>query len=131
MDIDAGRALLQALSDAGFEHVLYGSFRDWLPPGATAGSDPLAPSALPPDDIDLIVPPDDAEVSRLLRWLEQHGFGIASWNAAVHPPVAVAALAYRHYFRARRLDAQGHVIQLDVAVAESPAAFAAARTRYR
>ncbi|WP_166726304.1 hypothetical protein [Burkholderia sp. Tr-862] len=41
------------------------------------------------------------------------------------PPVAAAALQYRHYFRARRLDARGRWLQVDVTVAATREDFVA------
>ena len=38
-------------------------------------------------------------------------------STQVTPPVAAAALQYRRYFRARRLDARGRWLQVDVTVA--------------
>lgn len=109
MDINAATALLQALSQAGFQHEVYGSFAAIL-----AGR-----STTPAHDLDLLVPSDDTEVSRLLRWLEVQGFRIESWNAPCSPPVSIEAMAYRHYFRAKRLSPQGDEMQVDIAVARS------------
>lgn len=109
MEVDAATALLQALSQAGFQHEVYGSFAALL-----AGR-----TATPAHDLDLLVPSDEAEVSRLLRWLEAQGFRIESWNAPCSPPVSIEALAYRHYFRAKRLSPEGDELQVDIAVARS------------
>lgn len=105
----AATALLQALNQAGFQYEIYGSFA-----AVHAGH-----STKPAHDIDLLVPSDDTEVSRLLRWLEAQGFRIESWNAPCSPPVSIEALAYRHYFRARCLSSQGKELQVDIAVARS------------
>jgi hypothetical protein len=126
LDVEAGRALLDALRQDGFDYLVYGSFATCLAPERCAGAPPRLP--MPPvNDIDLIIAPDDNEVSRLMRWFEQHGFRIESWNAQVRAPVSVAALAYRHYLRARRVDALGNDVQVDVAVAQTRAAYDAER----
>ena len=104
LDVAQGRALLAAMLAQGFAFAVYGSF-------ARA----LAGEALAPNDIDLLVAPDDAELSRLMRWLEAEGFRIESWNAPLTPPVSLAALGYRHYFRARRLGRDGQTLQVDIA----------------
>lgn len=109
MDVHAATALLQALTEAGFQHEVYGSFA-----AEVAGR-----TTTPAHDLDLLVPSDDAEVSRLLKWLEAQGFRIESWNAPCSPPVSIEALAYRHYFRAKQLSQQGDEMQVDIAVARS------------
>lgn len=109
MDVQAACALLQALGQAGFRHEVYGSFAAYL----AGHKDATA------HDLDLLVPADEAEVSRLLRWMEAHGFRIESWNSPCSPPVSLNALAYRHYFRVRRLLPQGEELQVDIAVARS------------
>ncbi len=106
--VETGSALLARLASAGFAFAVYGSFARCLEGEG---------GAAPPGDIDLLVPPDDAEVSRLMRWLEGEGFRMESWNAPVKPPVAAAVLAHRYYFRARQLHRSGEGIQIDVAVA--------------
>ncbi|WP_187395183.1 DNA methyltransferase [Pigmentiphaga aceris] len=144
LNINAGLDLLRALNQDGFAFVLYGSFADYLDHHAAASgqsitslgdllsmresasaqrhrADPSAPRE--PNDIDLIVPPDEAELSRLMQRLERDGFRLESWNARVNAPVAIKALAYRYYFRARRVDQAGHAMQLDIAVAETQAVF--------
>jgi hypothetical protein len=126
LDVEAGRALLDALRQDGFDYLVYGSFAACLAPERCADAPPMPPMP-PANDIDLIVPPDGDEVSRLLRWFEQHGFRIESWNAQVRAPVSVAALAYRHYLRARRVDALGNDVQVDVTVAQTRAAYDAER----
>jgi hypothetical protein len=120
LDVVQGRELLARLQEAGFNFVVYGSFLQYLQgePGVV------------PNDIDLLYPPDDAEVSRLIRWLEGAGFRIESWNAPIHPPVSVQALAYRYYFRARRVDRQGRTLQLDISIAESRDAFETQRRQH-
>lgn len=107
------QGLFRALSDAGFAYLLSGSYGRWL----------LEKSERRPNDLDLICPPDDRELSRLVIWLEAAGFRIESWNAPVSAPVSVSALGYRHYFRARRVDAQGTMLQVDITVAADRAAF--------
>lgn len=113
LDTDEGRQLVEQMSHARFEFLLYGSFARWLQ------GDPQAS----PNDIDIFCPPDDAEMSRLMRWLEDHGFRIESWNAAVKPPIVAAVLAYRYYFRAARISRQGKILQLDIAVAADRGTF--------
>ena len=108
MDPEAARAILADMSAAGFAHQVYGSYARLL-----AGEPGTAPN-----DIDLLVPADEAAVSRLMQWLEARGFRIESWNAPAHAPVAIEALAYRHYFRARRLDQDGQALQIDIAIAQ-------------
>ncbi len=103
VDVDAAHALLSSLAAQGFAFVVYGSF-------ARA----LAGEAAAPNDVDLLVAPDDRELSRLMQWLENEGFRIESWNAPVSPPLSLAALGYRHYFRARRLGRDGRAMQVDV-----------------
>lgn len=110
---EAAAAWLAALRADGFEFIVFGSFAD-----ALAGT-----RAVVPDDIDLLVPPREAMVSRLLAVLEAQGFGIESWNAPATPPVSLAALRYRHYFRARRLDAAGNMLQVDIALAADEGAW--------
>lgn len=126
VDVDAGVTLLRALEQDGFEFLLYGSFADHLQTLASAPEQALGMHE--PNDIDIICPPADAELSRLMRRLEHEGFRIESWNAQVRAPVA-AALAYRYYLRARRMDAFGNRLQLDIAVAESRAVFDDQRTK--
>ncbi|WP_143331390.1 hypothetical protein [Burkholderia ubonensis] len=46
-------------------------------------------------------------------------------TSRITPPVAAAALRYRHYFRARRIDARGRLLQVDVTVADSQEGYAA------
>jgi hypothetical protein len=106
-------ALLDALAQQQFEFILYGSLARRM-----AGE-----RGVTPNDIDLLCPPDDAQVSRLARWLEAQGFRLESWNSPVSPPLAWDVLAYRYYFRARRVDALGATLQVDIAVAESRPAF--------
>jgi hypothetical protein len=113
LDTSQGRELLARLQQAGFEYIVYGSFQRWL----------RGEPGVQPNDIDLICPPDDDEISRLLRWLDADGFRLESWNAPIHPPVSVPALAHRHYLRARRIDRHGHRLQLDISIPESRAAF--------
>jgi hypothetical protein len=107
-DADAARALIAALKREGFAFKVIGSLTQRWP----AADVPL-------NDVDLVVPPDDAGVSRLLQWLEANGFSIESWNTRITPPVAVAALRYRHYFRARQVDAHGRLLQVDVSVVDT------------
>jgi SAM-dependent methyltransferase len=106
LDLEAAHALLAALTAAGFEAAPCGSFARLLQGDAGAR----------PNDLDVVVAADDGEVARLLQWLEALGFRVESWNAPVAPPVPAAALGYRHYFRARRLDREGRALQLDVNV---------------
>lgn len=113
-DVDAARALVAALLRDGFAFTVIGGFARRLAGNADT----------PLNDVDLVVPPDDAGVSRLLQWLEADGFAIESWNARIAPPVAIAALQYRHYFRARRVDAHGRLLQVDVTVADTQEGFA-------
>jgi hypothetical protein len=119
LDVDAASRLLTDLADARFEFVLYGSLARRL-----AGD-----AAVEPNDIDLLCPAGDVEVSRLLQWLGARGFRIESWNAPFTPPVAVAALAYRHYFRARRVGRDGATMQVDVALVGDRAAWDATLAR--
>jgi len=116
MDVDAGLALLRALAQDGFAFAVYGSFADHV---AGRVSDP----SREPNDIDVVVPPDEAELSRLMQRLESEGFRIESWNAHIQPPVSMTAMAYRYYFRARRVDQYGDSLQLDVAVTDTQTAF--------
>ncbi|KWF63259.1 DNA methyltransferase [Burkholderia pseudomultivorans] len=120
-DVDAARALLAALARDGFAFAVFGGFARQLAADATDATDATAPL----NDVDLVVPPDDAGLSRLLQWLDADGFSIESWNSRITPPVAAAALRYRHYFRARRVDARGRLLQVDVTVAETHEGFAA------
>lgn len=113
LDLQQGRETVARLRQAGFIFVVYGSFQKWLQG---------APGILP-NDIDILCPPDDGEISRLIRWLEDEGFRIESWNAPIHPPIPLKALAHRHYFRARRIDRHGRTLQLDISIAESQGAF--------
>jgi hypothetical protein len=106
-------ALLDALAQQQFEFLVYGSLARRM-----AGEHDVTPN-----DIDLLCPPDDAQVSRLVRWLEAQGFRLESWNSPVSPPLALGALAYRYYFRARRVDALGATLQVDIAIAETRLAF--------
>lgn len=109
LDVQQGRALLQRMQAAGFEFAVYGSFLRCL----------RGESEVPPNDIDLLLAGDEARLSGLLRWLEEEGFRLESWNAPVHPPVSLPFLAQRHYFRARRIDRHGGFLQVDIALAES------------
>jgi hypothetical protein len=122
LDVEVGLDLLRTLAQDGFEVAVYGSFADHVAgrPGDKSRE---------PDDIDLVVPPDDGELSRLMQRLESDGFRIESWNAHIRPPVSIAAMAYRYYFRARRVDQHGNSLQLDVAVSETRAAFDDLRAR--
>ncbi|MDR5660908.1 DNA methyltransferase [Burkholderia cenocepacia] len=113
-DVDAAHALVAALTRDGFTFAVIGSFARRV-----AGDADAVGTGAPLNDVDLVVPPDDAEVSRLLQWLEADGFAIESWNAHITPPVATAALQYRYYFRARRIDAHGRWLQVDVTVAQT------------
>lgn len=113
LDLRQGREIVARLHQAGFSFVVYGSFQKYL----------QGVPDIVPNDIDILCPPDDAELSRLIRWLESEGFRIESWNTPMHPPVSVQALAHRYYFRARRIDRQGRTLQLDISVAESQGAF--------
>ncbi|MET0334919.1 MAG: hypothetical protein ABW190_11655 [Rhizobacter sp.] len=113
MDPMQGRELLAQLHREGFEFAVYGSFARWLATGTPAT----------PGDIDLLCPPDDAEVSHLLQWLEAQGFAITSWDTPVRPPVSTTALAHRHYFRARRLHRNGTPLQVDVTLVADREAF--------
>ena len=117
LDVEEGLALLAALKQAGFACVVYGSFAACMTAAREGDAVPM------PNDLDLIVPPDDAELSRMMQWLEGQGFRIESWNAQVRAPVSAQALAYRHYLRARRVDAQGRELQVDIAVAPTRAAY--------
>ncbi len=121
-DADAARALVAALTRDGFAFAVIGSFARRL--AAEAGHAEIGADG-PLNDVDLVVPPDDAGVSRLLQWLEADGFSMESWNARITPPVATAALRYRHYFRARRVDARGRLLQVDITVADTQKRFAA------
>ena len=120
--LDVARAgdLLRAMAASRFEFVVYGSL-------ARA----LAGEAVAPNDIDLLVAPDDAELSRLMQWLEAAGFRIESWNARVAPPIALGALGYRHYLRARRLGRDGQAIQLDIAAVADAATWRRTREHAR
>ncbi|WP_423379597.1 DNA methyltransferase [Burkholderia sp. LMG 32019] len=118
-DADAAHALVAALTRDGFTFAVFGGFARRLATG-TRNIDVAAPL----NDVDLVVPPDDADVSRLLQWMDAGGFSIESWNSRITPPVAAAALRYRHYFRARRIDAYGRLLQVDVTVADTHEGFA-------
>ncbi|KWN02862.1 hypothetical protein WM22_09145 [Burkholderia ubonensis] len=125
-DADAARALVAALTRDGFAFTVIGGFARRLAAEAGHGDgDADDDTDTPLNDVDLVVPPDDAGVSRLLQWLEADGFSLESWNARITPPVAAAALRYRHYFRARRIDARGRLLQVDVTVADSQEGYAA------
>ncbi|RQR64347.1 SAM-dependent methyltransferase [Burkholderia sp. Bp9126] len=124
-DAGAARALVAALTRDGFAFAVIGGFARRL--AAEAGHAEVDETPL--NDVDLVVPPDDAGVSRLLQWLEADGFSVESWNARITPPVATAALRYRHYFRARRVDARGRLLQVDVTVADTQEGFAACAAR--
>jgi len=113
VDLAQGRALLAELVAQHIAFAVYGSFARHL-----AGD-----VAAVPNDIDLLCPPDDAALSRLMRWLEANGFRIESWNAAVTPPVSLAVLGYRHYFRARRIGRDGQTLQVDITTAADPASW--------
>ncbi|MEY4764151.1 MAG: hypothetical protein RI907_824 [Pseudomonadota bacterium] len=106
IDTAEALALLSALLAEGFELALHGSLARQLAglPGA------------PAHDIDLLVPPGDEALSRLLQALQARGFSLASWGAGLTPPVTWAALGHRHYFRAQRVNALGRRLQVDVAV---------------
>lgn len=125
LDVDAGLAFLRALAQDGFEFAVYGSFADHL---AGQANDKVR-HAHEPNDIDVVVPPDEIALSRLMQRLESDGFRIESWNARTSPPVSMAAMAYRYYFRARRVDQHGNSLQLDVAVSDTRAAFDDQRTK--
>ncbi|MGU7770439.1 DNA methyltransferase [Burkholderia sp. MR1-5-21] len=122
-DADAARALVAALTRDGFSFAVIGGFARLLAADTNADTDTRANAGTPLNDVDLVVPPDDADVSRLLQWLEANGFAIESWNTRVAPPVAAAALRYRHYFRARRIDARGALLQVDVTIADTRQGF--------
>jgi hypothetical protein len=113
VDVGHGRALLAELAAQRFAFAVYGSFARHLTDAAAAA----------PNDIDLLCPPDDAALSRLMQWLEANGFRIESWNAAVTPPVSLAVLGYRHYFRARRVGRDGQAMQVDIAAVADHAAW--------
>ena len=121
LEVARGEDLLVAMAAQRFEFVVYGSLARRL------AGDP----AVAPNDVDLLCAPDDAELSRLMRWLESEGFRIESWNAAVTPPVSLAVLGYRHYFRARRLGRDGRSLQVDIAAVADGAAWARTQAEAR
>lgn len=113
LDLLQAGELVARLRQAGFVFVIYGSFLKWQ----------RGEPDVKPNDIDILCPPDDEELSRLIRWLEGEGFRIESWNTPIYPPLSLQALAHRYYFRARRLDRDGRALQVDISVAENRGAF--------
>jgi hypothetical protein len=121
MDLAEGKGLLARMAAEGFEFIVYGSFARWL----------LAEPLVKPGDIDLLCPPDDVQLGRLLQWLAAEGFALTSWNTDLRPPVSIMALAQRHYLRARRLRADGLALQVDLTIGVSRAEFDARQAASR
>ena len=113
MDLLTSRQLLAQLTGEGFEFVVHGSFARYL-------NDDLH---VAPNDIDLLCPPDEDQLSRLLQWLEAQGFSLTTWNTPLRPPISITALAHRYYFRAKRICRDGSALQLDISILDSRAAF--------
>lgn len=67
-----------------------------------------------PADADLLVAPDDGLINKLLAALAARGFQLTSWGEPVALPLRLDDYRGRYYFRARRLDHGGQLLQLDI-----------------
>jgi hypothetical protein len=106
IDLDATvAALLEIERLAGM--VVYGSFANYLRTGA--GS---------PADADVLVAPD-ADITRIVRHFEECGFRITRWGEPLAPAPAPAAMRSGYYLLAERLDREGRLCRIDVAVADA------------
>jgi len=102
-DLEATAALLRELAqDHAFR--VHGSFADWL----------RGEAATHPADADLLVEPDAPAINQLLSALVARGFQLTSWGEPVSLPLRLDDYRGRYYFRARRLDHSGQVLQLDI-----------------
>lgn len=120
-DLDASLTITRALQKAFPETLVIGSFVRWLEnPDVT------------PSDVDLLLPYDSDQTSRVVRWLESENFEITRWGAPVSAEAAGIASAEANYFRAQRLDSNGSRITIDLNFPASTELYAslASRTRW-
>ena len=102
-DLAATATLLRELAgDHAF--LVHGSFADWL----------RGKASVHPADADLLVAPDDGLINKLLAALAARGFQLTSWGEPVALPLRLDDYRGRYYFRARRLDHGGQLLQLDI-----------------
>ena len=102
-DLDGGLDLLRELQRQGVAFRVFGGFGRWLQDGKTQ-----------PNDIDLLLPADEANLNALLAALQDQGFQLSSWREPVQLPVRLADYSGRYYFRAERYDRQGRQLRLDL-----------------
>jgi SAM-dependent methyltransferase len=112
LDTGAALALLHQARDAGLVFELHGSFARWLE----------TPAQSVPQDVDLVVAPQQAALDAMLGFLGARGFHLRAWQQPRLLPVDLNWVIEHHYVRAERHDADGRRLQIDVGVAEPHAA---------
>lgn len=115
IDLAATQALLQAMADAGMQFDVFGSFQQWQAQGACADGHV-------PSDADLALPPDLAQLERMLTFLDARGFALSLWGEPVVPPVSVETVRRHHYLRAERVGRDGGLVRIDLSIAAPDAA---------
>lgn len=104
LDLEGALRLLRELQWQRLQFRVYGSFGRWL----------QSPARIQPNDIDLLLPADEANLNALLLALGQRGFALSSWREPVEPPLRLADYAGRYYFRAERTDREGRQLRIDL-----------------
>jgi hypothetical protein len=110
IDIDATLDVL-AMLDAHARMAIYGSLATFL--GSGDGS---------PADADVLLA-HDTDVVALAARLEDVGFRITRWGEPVESPAAAEAMRAGFYLLAERIDRDGRLCRIDLAVADSAEAF--------
>jgi hypothetical protein len=89
------------------DFVVYGSFASWMRSGE--GS---------PADADLLLAPD-TDVTPVVAHLEHTGFRVTRWGEPASPSSAPTALRTGFYLLADRLDREGRLCRIDLAIPDS------------
>jgi len=109
VDVDEAQTLLASLRESGFAFTVVGSFRDWL-------ERTPASAVRPPSDLDLCLADDPERLRALLRQLESLGFRLSLWGDPVNADVRPETIREHHYLRAERLQADGRLLRIDLAI---------------
>ena len=86
------------------DFVVYGSYARWLHGECLERL---------PSDVDLLVPNDLNQLTKLVGCLEAYGFQISRWGVPVSRHSVSIAAQRAHYFRAHRLRASGELCIID------------------
>ncbi|HEX6239801.1 MAG TPA: DNA methyltransferase, partial [Polyangiales bacterium] len=113
IDIEDSLACVRQLSALG-PCVVFGSFARWLR---------TRPGAARPADLDLRISADSVALARTCAWLSDQGFRLERWGAEVSLAGLAPAAHGSHYIRARRLTADGRLVQLDLCFGQDDVGF--------